>query len=103
MDIKKLKERLPGLCHVVSCRPLTMDAWVQSWASPGGICGEQGDSDFASSTLVLPCQYHSTNTPNSFTYHKDYTISPTDSVVNITHFKRMLATKENDKTHQLII
>ena len=75
MDIKKLKERLPALCHVVSCQPLTTDAWVQSRASLGEICGEQCDSDCASSTLVFPCQYHSTNTPNSFTCHEDYTIS----------------------------
>ena len=25
LRVKKLKERLPGLCHVVSCRPLTTD------------------------------------------------------------------------------
>jgi hypothetical protein len=86
-DIKKLKEQLPGLCHVVSCRPPTTDAWVQSRACPGGIWGEQCDSDFDSSTWVYPCQYHSTNAPNSFTYHEDYTVSPIDSVVNITHFK----------------
>ena len=49
MDIKKLKERLPGLFHVVSCHPLNTDAWVQSQASPCRICGEQGDSDFAPS------------------------------------------------------
>jgi len=102
MDIKKLKERLPGLCHVVSCQPLTTDAWIQSGAIPGGIRGEQCDSDCVSSTLVFPCQYHSTNGPNSFTYHEDYTISPTDNVVNITRFKRMPAIKENNKTHQLI-
>jgi hypothetical protein len=49
------------------------------------------------------CQYHSTNAPNSFTYRKDYTVSPVDSVIKLTHFKRMLAIKETDKTHQLII
>jgi hypothetical protein len=74
-----------------------MDVWVQSQANPGGICGEQCDSDFASRTLVFPCQYHSTNAPNSCTYHVDYSISPTDSTVNITYFKRMLAIKETDK------
>jgi hypothetical protein len=49
----------------VSRRPLTAEARVQSRASPR--CGGQSDNEtgFSPSTLVLPCQYHSTSAPCS--------------------------------------
>jgi hypothetical protein len=35
-------------------------------------------TDFATSTSVFPCRYHSTNAPHSFVYHQHYIILETD-------------------------
>jgi hypothetical protein len=48
--------------QVVSRRPLAAEAWVRSRVNPCGICGGQNGTGtgFSPSSLVLPCQYHST-------------------------------------------
>jgi hypothetical protein len=50
------------MAEVVSCCSLTVEAWVCAWVSPCGICGRQSDTGtgFSLSSLVFPCQYHST-------------------------------------------
>jgi len=54
----------------LSCQPFIVEAWVQSWVSPCGICGLQNGTGtgFSPSTLVVsiipsmphiyPCIYH---------------------------------------------
>jgi hypothetical protein len=56
------------MAEVVSCWPLTAQAWVQSDSSPRGICGGESGTgtDFCLSASVFPCQYHSTNAQCSF-------------------------------------
>jgi hypothetical protein len=46
------------MAQVVSCQPLTTEAWV----SPCGICAAQSGAGTgpSPSSLVFPCQYHST-------------------------------------------
>jgi hypothetical protein len=54
--------------QVVSRRPVTAEARVQSLVSTCGICGAQSGTmtGFSPSTSVFPCHYHSTNAPYSF-------------------------------------
>ena len=54
-----------ALAQVVSCQPLTAEAWVHSQASLCGICGGQSGigTGFSPNTVVFPCQYRSTSTP----------------------------------------
>jgi len=51
-----------AMAQAASHQPLNVGAQVQFQASPCDMCGRQSGTarDFALSTLVLPCQYHST-------------------------------------------
>jgi hypothetical protein len=53
------------MVQVVSLRPLTAKARVRSRVGPCWFCGGQSDTvtGFSSSTLVFPCQFHSTSAP----------------------------------------
>ena len=53
------------MAKVVSRRPLTAEARVQSRVVPCGICGGQSGTgtDFSASTPVFSCQFHSTGAP----------------------------------------
>jgi hypothetical protein len=53
------------MAQAVSRRPLTTEARVRSRFSPCGICGGQRGTGtgFFPSTLVFPCQFHSTGAP----------------------------------------
>jgi hypothetical protein len=53
---------------VVSCQPVTAEAWVLSQASQCVICcGQSGSRTvFSRCTSGFPCQYHSTNAPYPF-------------------------------------
>jgi hypothetical protein len=53
------------MTQVVTHRPITTEAWVQSRVSPCGICGGQSGTGtgFSPSTSVFPCQFHSTGAP----------------------------------------
>jgi hypothetical protein len=69
--------------HAVSCRLLTAEAWVRSWAGPCEVCGCQigSGAGFSPSTSVLPCQYHSTSAACLFSsqgcsYQKDKQTKP---------------------------
>lgn len=64
-----------ALAQEVSCLPLTTETWVQSLASPWGICGVQcgTGTSFSLSASVFPCQHHFTNVSYSFIYHQLYT------------------------------
>lgn len=63
----------------------TLLIWVQPYVSLCGICSEQSDiwTEFSPSTLVLPCQYLSTNGPHLciIHLHKYYIILATDSII----------------------
>jgi hypothetical protein len=54
----------PGLDHamaqVVSRRLLTAESWVYAQVSPCMICGGHSGTGTVLSSLVFPCQYHST-------------------------------------------
>jgi hypothetical protein len=71
------------MVQVVTSRLFTAEAWVQSYASPRGICGEQS----ATGTSFSPGP--STNDPHvfihsfihSFMKHRYYRLIATDSVV----------------------
>jgi hypothetical protein len=56
--------------HMVSCWPLTVEAWVRAWVSPCEIFGGQSGTGtgFSLSSLDFPCQYHFTGAPYSY-YH----------------------------------
>jgi hypothetical protein len=51
-----------AMAQVVSRRPFTAEARVCARVNPCGICGEQSETGtgFSPSSLVFPCQYHST-------------------------------------------
>jgi hypothetical protein len=53
------------MAQAVSRRPPTAEDRVRSRISPCGICGGQSrtGTGFSPSTLVLPCQFHSTGAP----------------------------------------
>jgi hypothetical protein len=53
------------MAQAVSRRSLTAEARIQSRVSPCGICGGQSGTEtgFSRSTLVFPCQFHSTGRP----------------------------------------
>jgi hypothetical protein len=61
-----------GPCHVSGgwLPTLTMEVWVQTQTTPCGICGGQSGAGtgFSLSTVVLPCQYHSTSAPGLFIF-----------------------------------
>jgi hypothetical protein len=63
-NIKEKEGCLQGcaMAQAVSCQPLTAEAWVHAWVSLCGICEGQGGTGtgFSPSSLVFPCQYHST-------------------------------------------
>jgi hypothetical protein len=54
-----------AMAQAVSRRPLTAEARVRSPVSPCGICGGQRGTGIgvSPSTLVFPCQFHSTGAP----------------------------------------
>jgi hypothetical protein len=64
-----MHERVPfytlgrAMAQAVSRRPLTTEARFRSRVSPCGICGGQRGTGtgFSQSTLVFPCQFHSTD------------------------------------------
>jgi hypothetical protein len=60
------------MAQAVSRRPLTAETTVRSRVSPYGICGGQSDTGtgFSPSTLVYPCQFHSTGAPLKFKSRK---------------------------------
>jgi hypothetical protein len=60
-----------------------MEAWVQSQARICGICDGQSatGTGFSASISSSPCQYHSTNVPQTFTYYQHYIILATGSIV----------------------
>jgi hypothetical protein len=53
------------MAQAVNRRPVTTEARVQSRVSPCGICdGQRGTgTGFSLSTLVFPCEFHSTDAP----------------------------------------
>jgi hypothetical protein len=53
------------MAQTVSRMPPTAEARVRPRVGPCGICGGQSDTGtgFSSSTLVFPCQFHSTFAP----------------------------------------
>jgi hypothetical protein len=59
-----------AMAQAVSRWPLTMEAQVQSEASPHEICGGQSGTrtSFSSSTSVFFCHYHSTNASYALIY-----------------------------------
>ena len=102
MDVKKLKERLPGLCHIVAGLSPRMYGFNPRPVQVGFVVNNvtvillQVLWFFPVSIIPPMLQTHSP-------IMKTVQSPPVDSVVNVTHFRRMLAIKENDKTHQLII
>lgn len=57
-----------AMTQAVINQHLTTDAWVESQASPCGICGGQNDIEtgFSPDTSVVPCQILCTTESNSF-------------------------------------
>jgi hypothetical protein len=53
------------MAQAVSRQPLTAEARVRSRVGSCGICGGQSGTGtgFSPSTLVFPCQFHSTGAP----------------------------------------
>ena len=64
------------MAQAVSRRPLTAEARVRSRVSPCGFCGGQSGTGtgFSPSTLVLPCQFHSTGAPLLGKMKKSYSL-----------------------------
>jgi hypothetical protein len=54
-----------AMAQAVSRRPSTAESRVRSRVSPCGVCGGQSGTGtgFSPSTLVFPCQFHSTGAP----------------------------------------
>lgn len=59
-----------AIAEAVCCWPVTAEGWIQSQASPCGIChGRSGKgTGFYPNTNVFPHQYHSLVAPFSFTH-----------------------------------
>ena len=76
------------ISHAVSCQPLTTETWIQSQASPRGICGGKCGNETGSSLSisVLLCQYHHTNAQCSLihklSHYVQYVIQLTVSLHN---------------------
>ena len=73
-----------AITQVVSCWPVTPEAWVQYQVSLCEICGVKSGTwkGFSPNSSVFSCQYHSTNAPYSFSctfysYQKDKWVGPT--------------------------
>jgi hypothetical protein len=78
------------MAQAVSCWSLTVEAQVQSQASPDWICGAQSGigTGISLSTVVFSCHCYSTNTPywHPFLYHQQCIILAHDSAVKTKHF-----------------
>jgi hypothetical protein len=72
-----------AMAQPVSRQLTTVEAQVQSKASPCGICGGQSGTGtgFSPSTLVFLDHGPSTNALSSFIYHHYYVISAVDGVI----------------------
>jgi hypothetical protein len=66
--IELVKKSGRARAQAVSRWPLTAEARVRARANPCGICGGQSGTgtDFAPSSSVFPCHYHSTSVPCSY-------------------------------------
>jgi hypothetical protein len=67
-----------AMAQAVSRRTLTAKAWVHTRINPCGIYGEQSDTGtgFSPSSLILPCQYHSTVAVHTRVSSRRWTIGP---------------------------
>jgi len=73
----------------ISCQNLTIEAQVQSQASLFEICGGQSGTRIGAplSTLVFPCQYHSTNAPFSLIHSiHSFIIQPSIHILWMLYF-----------------
>jgi hypothetical protein len=63
------------MAQAVSRRPFTAESWVHAQVSP---CGEQSGTGtgFSPSSLVLPCQYHSTIVLHTHISSGGWTVCP---------------------------
>ena len=62
------------MAEVVSCWKVTAEFWVQSSLVHTECMVDKITGLSRPSTLVCLCQYHSTSVPNSFLYHRHYTL-----------------------------
>jgi hypothetical protein len=73
------------MAQAVSRRPLTAEARVRSRVGPCGICGGQSGTGtgFSPSTLVFPCQFHSTGAPLKWKSRKNSSSSSQGCTISL--------------------
>ena len=69
-----------AMVQVIKHWPLTTQAQVKSYTSPGKICAGQSDTEtgFCLSISGFPCQYHSTKAPSSFIHVSQTLYNPSN-------------------------